>query len=137
MIVLNKRLKEIVDIAKKDLATFDIFCYMNEILKLANLDEELRYEIETWDGKVIVFEAIDTGRSITINFINGAVTGQMGKREDFSLKFEATERTYLELLTGKLDPDSAFFRREMRIIGPISLALKFKNIFFTKVLANT
>ena len=135
MEVLTKRLTEIVEIAKKDLTTFDIFSYMNEILQLVNRDEELKDEIEAWQGKVIVFEAIDTGRSISINFTDGVAIGQITKRNDFNLKFEATERTYLELLTGELDPDSAFFKRKIIINGSIPLAFRFKNVFFAKVLA--
>lgn len=134
MKVLNRRLKEITDAAKKNLAGFDIFRYTNEILQLANLDEGLRGEIETWHGKIMVFEATDTGRSMTISFADGTVKGQAGKREDFSLKFEATERTFLELLSGELDPDSAFFRRKISIRGSIAEALRFKNILFAKIL---
>ena len=133
--VLNRKLKEIVDAAKEDLAVFDIFRRMDEIVELINLDEELRDEIEVWDSKVIVFETTDTGKAIAISFADGAVIGQMGKRENFTLKFEATERTFLELLSGELDPDSAFFRRKIRIIGPMTEALRFKNILFAKVLA--
>ncbi len=134
--VLNKRVKEIVNVAKEDLDVFDIFRCMNEIIQLVNVDKELRYEIEVWDSKVIVFETTDTGKAMAISFADGAVIGQMGKRENFTLKFEATERTFLELLSGELDPDSAFFRRKIRIRGPMVEALRFKNILFAKVLSN-
>lgn len=134
MSVLGKKLKEIVAVAKGDLATFDLFRYMNEIAQLANLDEELRCEIETLDNTHAVFEATDTGRSVSISFAKGGVSVQMGKGEDFSLKFEATESTYLELLSGELDPDSAFFRRRIKIIGPLTDALRLKNILFAKII---
>ncbi len=134
--VLNRKLREMVDAAKEDLAAFDLFRCMDEIVQLVNLDEELRDEIEVWDSKVMVFETTDTGKAIAISFADGAMIGQMGKRRDFTLKFEATERTFLELLSGELDPDSAFFRRKIRIMGSMVEALRFKNILFAKVLAN-
>ena len=118
------------------MAAFDLFLCMDEIVQLVNLDEELRDEIEVWDSKVMVFETTDTGKAITISFADGAMIGQIGKRGNFTLKFEATERTYLELLSGELGPDSAFFRRKIRIRGPMVEALRFKNILFAKVLSN-
>lgn len=135
MKILNKRLKEIIDVAKKDLSTFDIFNHMNEMLQLVNLDRELRREVDAWNGKVLVFEATDSGRSVSISFSDGAVIGRIRNGGGFNLKFQATEKTYIELLTGELDPDSAFFRRKIRIIGPVIEALKLKNILFAKVLA--
>lgn len=51
--MLNKRLKEIVDAAKEDLAVLDIFGCMDEIVQLVNVDREVRCKIEDWDSRVL------------------------------------------------------------------------------------
>jgi predicted lipid carrier protein YhbT len=132
---VEDKLKSLVKIAQTNLDSFDLLSHMNEVIELVNKDEELLSEIRNQNGKVIVFEAMDTGRAITIEFKNGIIEGRLGTRQESNLRFSASEETYLKLLNGELDPDSAFFKRRIKITGPITEALRFKNIFFAKVLA--
>ena len=132
--ILGNRLNELMDLARGPPDSFDLFGSLNEIVKLANGNESLKPHLAAFGGSLVVFVATDTGRAVSLAFRDSTIEGRPGVDEAFDMKFAATEGTFMELLSGSLDPDSAFFRRRIRITGNIYKAMKFKNVFFSKIL---
>ncbi|MFH1007302.1 MAG: SCP2 sterol-binding domain-containing protein [Candidatus Latescibacterota bacterium] len=101
-----------------------------ELIESIKRIPEVVADLEKGGGrKVAVFEATDTGGVVSIVFDGGDISACLGRVEDCDLRFQATEAIHLGILSGRLDPDSAFFARKIKIHGSLFEAIKLKNLF--------
>lgn len=88
----------------------------------------LAARLEELEGKVFFFEATDIGRGFFLH-----ITGQtikvvlhMTARPDVTMRGEVT--VLMDVLSGRVDPDTVFFSRKLEVEGDTATAIHFKNI---------
>ncbi len=111
-----------MDIAKK----------LNTLMKLIKHDIELAERLSR-RNKTIVFQAADTGLTITIKLKNGDISGSIYDPEKYDIKFVASEDIHFRILNGDIDPDGAFFSRKIKIYGSLLDTVRFKNECLGKI----
>jgi putative sterol carrier protein len=65
----------------------------------------------------------------TVTIAHGTATVEQGGHADPTLTFSADSEDFVALITGELEPMSAFMRGKLQLDGSIGLALKFAEMF--------
>lgn len=80
------------------------------------------------EGKLFFFEATDIGRGFFLHITGGQikVVLHMTAAPDVTMRGDVT--VLMDLLSGRVDPDTVFFSRKLEIEGDTATAIHFKNI---------
>ncbi len=89
---------------------------------------ELGARLGELDGKVFFFEATDIGRGFFLHITDGQikVVLHMSGAPDVTMRGDVT--VLMDVLAGRVDPDTVFFSRKLEIEGDTATAIHFKNI---------
>ena len=80
------------------------------------------------DGKVFRFEASDIGKSFYLHIKDRDIKVIPHVARDPDVTMKGTVRTLVEVLLGRVDPDTVFFSRKLEITGDTAAAIHFKNL---------
>ncbi len=105
---------------------------LNMLIKLVKQDSKLVNQL-SMENKIIVFKALDTGRSITIELKNGDISGCANEPIKYDMKFVASENIHLGILSGEIDPEGAFFSRKIKVQGSLIDIVRFKNEYLSRI----
>jgi len=89
---------------------------------------ELSERLGELEGKVFFFEASDVAKGFYLHIRENdiKVVLHMSGPPDVTMRGDVT--VLLDLLSGKVDPDTVFFSRKLEIEGDTATAIHFKNI---------
>lgn len=87
----------------------------------------LKERLSEIEGKIILLEAIDSGKRYYLSIHNGAVVLLSRPCADPHVSIKGDFAVLTGLFFKRLDPDSALFSRKLKIEGDIQTAIYFKN----------
>ncbi len=95
---------------------------------IVNRNPELSERLGELSGKVFFFEATDISKGFYLHITGGEikVVLHMVRTPDVTMRGDVT--VLLDVLSGKVDPDTVFFSRKLEIEGDTATAIHFKNI---------
>jgi putative sterol carrier protein len=118
---------------QRALSSEDIMGQVNRVVETLNDDRQFLDQVAQFKGLTVVLSATDTGRELSIMFDRQGVCAHFNGNGSFDVKIQATEETHLAMLSGKMDPDAAFFTGKARIRGSVLTAFRVKNKFLSLV----
>jgi len=80
------------------------------------------------EGKVFFFEASDIGRGFFLEIRGGEIKVVLHKTTPADVTMRGDVTVLLDVLAGRVDPDTVFFSRKLEIEGDTATAIHFKNI---------
>ncbi len=89
-----------------------------------------RQRLSEIDGKVFLFEAKDIGKRfcLHINIKDGGINVVPHMRREPDVTMSGKVEVLVNVLAGRVDPDTVFFSRKLEITGDTSVAIRFKNM---------
>ncbi len=118
--------------SKRDINLSNIAKELNLLIDLIKKDSKLVNQLSK-ENKIIVFEAIDTGNTVTIELKKRDISVYIGEPKKYNIKFIAQEVILFGMLSGEIDPEGAFFSRKIKIEGSTMLAVRFKNMYLNRI----
>ncbi len=118
---------------QRALSSEDIMGQVNRIVETLNDDRQFLDQVAQFKGLTVVLSATDTGRELSITFDERCVRTYLNGGGPFDVKILASEEVHLAMLSGKMDPDAAFFTGKARIRGSVLTAFRVKNKFLSLV----
>jgi len=89
---------------------------------------ELRERLGELDGKVFFFEASDISKGFYLLITGGEIKVVLHRTAPPDVSMRGNMTVLLDVLSGKVDPDTVFFSRKLEIEGDTATAIHFKNI---------
>jgi len=80
------------------------------------------------EGKVFLFEATDHKKTFYMVITNGDIRIALHRAGTPDVSMKGDVEVLVELLLGRVDPDTVFFSRRLEINGDTAVAIHFKNI---------
>jgi 3-hydroxyacyl-CoA dehydrogenase/3a,7a,12a-trihydroxy-5b-cholest-24-enoyl-CoA hydratase len=104
----------------------DITSHLKKMEKIAASSEDVAAELEGWE-RVIQFqgEGVDP---FYISIKDGKLSISQGTYESPDLTMEANHDTLLGILNGEIDATSAYMSGDLKVIGALPDAVKFRTI---------
>lgn len=98
------------------------------ISTILDKNPRFRERLKELDGKLFMFEAKDIGKSfyLYIKDKDIKVLPHSGRAADVAMSGSVS--VLMDVLIGKVDPDTVFFSRRLEISGDTATAIHFKNI---------
>ncbi len=118
---------------QRALSSEDIMSQVNRVVETLNHDRQFLDHVAEFRGLTVVLSATDTGRELLISFDEQQVCTHLNGNGPFDVKIQASEEVHLAMLSGKMDPDTAFFTGKARIRGSVLTAFRIKNKFLSLV----
>ena len=118
---------------QRALSSEDIMGQVNRVVETLNDDRQFLDQVARFKGLTVVLSATDTGRELSITFDERCVCSHLNGGGPFDVKIQASEEVHLAMLSGKMDPDAAFFTGKARIRGSVLTAFRVKNKFLSLV----
>lgn len=89
-----------------------------------------RQRLSEVDDKVFLFEAKDIGKRfyLHINIKDGGINVVPHMRRPPDVTMSGKVEVLVNVLVGRVDPDTVFFSRKLEITGDTSVAIRFKNM---------
>ena len=118
---------------QRALSSEDIMSQVSRVVETLNHDRQFLDHLAQFKGLTVVLSATDTGRELSITFDEQCVCTYLNGDGPFDVKIQASEEVHLAMLSGKMDPDTAFFTGKARIRGSVFTAFRVKNKFLSLV----
>ncbi len=80
------------------------------------------------DDKVFLFEAKDIGKRFYLHIKDGGINVVPHTRREPDVTMSGKVEVLVNVLVGRVDPDTVFFSRKLEITGDTSTAIRFKNM---------
>lgn len=80
------------------------------------------------NGKIFLLEAIDIGKKYFLKVDNSTIRVLSRETEKPDVLIKGSFSTFAGFLLNRIDPDEAFFNRDLRIENGLELALYLKNV---------
>lgn len=80
------------------------------------------------DDKVFLFEAKDIGKRFYLHIKDGGIKVVPHTRRLPDVTMSGKVEVLVNVLVGRVDPDTVFFSRKLEITGDTSTAIRFKNM---------
>lgn len=99
------------------------------IARNINNNQHTKEILKHLEGKEISVRLTDIGRCYCLSVREGLlrINSNEGSRPDVAIKGDTA--TFSGLFMGRLDPDSVFFNRTMKVDGDAAVLVLFKNLF--------
>ncbi len=104
----------------------DLEDYLTLFLGVSNESEDVQEEVEGWNRKLFI-KLSDTG-NFWLQIAEGKFTSGKGDVDDGDVTLEMTGETAAGVFTGEIDATSAYMSGELKIIGPLPDAVKFRTL---------
>ena len=95
---------------------------------VVDANPDLKERLPELDGKVMLFEATDLGKSFYLLIEGEGIRVRPHYRGEPDAVMRGALKVLVRVMLGKEDPDTVFFSRELEINGDTAVALHFKNI---------
>ena len=118
---------------QRALSSEDIMSQVSRVVETLNHDRQFFDHLAQFKGLTVVLSATDTGRELSISFDEQRVCAHLNGSGSFDVKIQASEEIHLAMLSGKMDPDTAFFTGKAHIRGSVFTAFRVKNKFLSLV----
>jgi len=89
---------------------------------------ELSERLGELEGKVFFFEASDVSKGFYLLITGGEIKVVLHMTAPPDVTMRGNVTVLLDVLSGKVDPDTVFFSRKLEIEGDTATAIHFKNI---------
>ncbi|MHA1730980.1 MAG: SCP2 sterol-binding domain-containing protein [Promethearchaeota archaeon] len=119
-----KELQEKIDEGTMDVN--DIPDYLTIIVDIANESEDIQEEIEGWD-RVFQFK-VENGPEAWLSIKDGKFEGGVGTKEDADVTLEMGSDVGAGIFSGEVDATSAYMSGDLKVIGPLPDAVKFRTL---------
>jgi predicted lipid carrier protein YhbT len=131
----NRRQYDTNNFAREDwrrfLSSNDIILEVNQLVEMMNRDPQFIKQVAEFKGITLVLSATDTEREFTIELNEQGVRVRPYVGEPFDVKIRATEQVLWAVLSGRMDPDAAFFAGKAGVSGSVVTAFRLKNRFLS------
>ena len=104
----------------------DLEDYLTLFLGVSNESEDVHEEVEGWNRKLFI-KLSDTD-NFWLQIAEGKFTSGKGDADDCDVTLEMTGETAAGVFTGEIDATSAYMSGELKIIGPLPDAVKFRTL---------
>ena len=104
----------------------DLEDYLTLFLEVSNESEDIQEEVEGWNRKLFI-KLSDTD-NFWLQIEDGKFTTGKGDVDDGDVTFEMTGETAAGVFTGEIDATSAYMSGELKIVGPLPDAVKFRTL---------
>ena len=104
----------------------DLEDYLELFLGVSNESEDVQEEVEGWNRKLFI-KLSDTD-NFWLQIADGKFTSGKGDADDGDVTLEMTGETAAGVFTGEIDATSAYMSGELKIIGPLPDAVKFRTL---------
>jgi len=104
----------------------DLEDYLILFLGVSNESEDVQEEVEGWNRKLFI-KLSDTD-NFWLKIEDGKFTSGKGDADDCDVTLEMTGETAAGVFTGEIDATSAYMSGELKIIGPLPDAVKFRTL---------
>jgi len=91
-------------------------------------NKDLSERLEELNGKVFYFEASDIKKGFYLHITGGEIRVVLHRTDPPDVTMKGSVTVLLDVLRGKVDPDTVFFSRKLEIEGDTAIAIHFKNI---------
>ncbi|MBN2155664.1 MAG: SCP2 sterol-binding domain-containing protein [Candidatus Lokiarchaeota archaeon] len=121
---LKEKLAEKVD--EGSLTPADIPDYMNLFVQICNENEEVQEEVEGWD-RIFQF-SIDGAANLWMKISGGKFETGPGDTAEPDVTLEFDSDTAVGIFSGEIDATQAYMNNELKVIGPLPDAVKFRTL---------
>ena len=121
---LKVKLAEKVD--EGSLTPADIPDYMKLFVQICNENEEVQEEVEGWD-RAFQF-SIDGSDNLWMKIVTGKFSTAMGDTTEPDVTLEFDSDTAVGIFSGEIDATQAYMNNELKVIGPLPDAVKFRTL---------
>jgi putative sterol carrier protein len=121
---LKEKLAEKVD--EGSLAPADIPDYMNLFVQICNENEEVQEEVEGWD-RTFQF-TIEGANNLWMKIEGGKFSTGPGDTAEPDVTLEFDSDTAVGIFSGEIDATQAYMNNELRVIGALPDAVKFRTL---------
>ncbi len=104
---------------------------LNELTEMMNRDKQFMEQMATFKTTTIVISATDTKREFIILLDTQGVQVHPYAGESFDVMIKAAEQILWEILSGRMDADTAFFAGKVSVCGSVVKAFHVKNRFLS------
>ena len=104
----------------------DLEDYLELFLGVSNESEDVQEEVEGWNRKLFI-NLSDTN-NFWLQISDGKFTSGKGDVTDSDVTLEMTGETAAGVFTGEIDATSAYMSGELKIVGPLPDAVKFRTL---------
>ncbi|MHA1110508.1 MAG: SCP2 sterol-binding domain-containing protein [Promethearchaeota archaeon] len=104
----------------------DIPDYMNLFVQICNENEEVQEEVEGWD-RTFQF-SIDGSDNLWMKIATGKFSTAMGDTPEPGVTLEFDSDTAVGIFSGEIDATQAYMNNELKVIGPLPDAVKFRTL---------
>jgi len=104
----------------------DLEDYLTLFLKVCNESEDVQEEVEDWNRKLVI-KLSDTD-NFWLKIDEGKFSSGKGDAADGDVTLEMTGETAAGVFTAEVDATSAYMSGDLKIIGPLPDAVKFRTL---------
>lgn len=98
------------------------------IRSVVDANPGFRNRLADVDDKVFLFEAKDIGKRFYLHIKDGGINVVPHMRRPPDVTMSGKVEVLVNVLVGRVDPDTVFFSRKLEITGDTSTAIRFKNM---------
>lgn len=98
------------------------------IRSVVDANPGFRNRLTDVDDKVFLFEAKDIGKRFYLHIKDGGINVVPHTRRPPDVTMSGKVEVLVNVLVGRVDPDTVFFSRKLEITGDTSTAIRFKNM---------
>ncbi len=104
----------------------DIPSYLNVMMSLCNESDDIKEEVEGWD-RVFQFKIGDSLK-VWLSAKEGKFTTGVGDATNPDITLEMTDSVGAGIFDGDVDATSAYMSGDLKVVGPLPDAVKFRTI---------
>ncbi|MHA1765705.1 MAG: SCP2 sterol-binding domain-containing protein [Promethearchaeota archaeon] len=104
----------------------DLEDYLTLFLEISNESEDIQEEVEGWN-RVLQIKLSDTD-NFWLKIEEGKFTAGKGDAGESDITLEMSGETAAGVFTGEIDATSAYMSGDLKIIGPLPDAVKFRTL---------
>jgi len=104
----------------------DIPAYLKILVDISNKSDDIKEEVEGWD-RTFQFKVADKLKA-WLSVKDGQFTSGLGDAASPDITLEMTDSNGPGIITGDIDATSAYMSGDLKVIGPLPDAVKFRTI---------
>ena len=104
----------------------DLEDYLELFLSVSNESEDVQEEVEGWNRKLFI--SLSDTSNFWLQIAEGKFTSGKGDVTDGDVTLEMSGETAAGVFTGEIDATSAYMSGELKIVGPLPDAVKFRTL---------